>query len=99
MILFLRTALGTKHESRIWRAGLKPGAYTCFLWELPQEARVILEKDLNIVDAVLEHGQPIHAHAKGETADFFGVVIHETVDGGVDHARTEQFDPAGAFAF
>src|SRR6266851_2960086 len=65
------------------RAGLKPGLYNCFLRELAKEADVVLEKDLNVVDAVPDHGQAVDAHAKGEAADFFGVVIHETVDGGV----------------
>jgi hypothetical protein len=27
----------------------------CFSWELAEEAHVVLEKDLDIVDAVLEH--------------------------------------------
>src|SRR6266850_1943055 len=99
MILFLRTALGTKHESRIWRARLKPGAYMCFLWELPEEAHVVLEKDLNIIDAVLQHREAIDAYAEGEAADFFRVVIHEAVDGGIDHARPEKFNPGCAFAF
>src|SRR6267378_2893961 len=99
MILFLRTALGTKHESRIWRAGLKPGADTCFLWELPEEAHVVLEKNLNIVDAVLEHREAVDADAEGEAADFFRVVVHEAVDGGIDHAGSEELDPGGAFAF
>src|SRR5882672_2754539 len=99
MILFPRTALGTKHESRIWRAGLRPGAYTCFLWELPEEAHVVLEKDLNIVDAVFQHREAVDADAEGEAADLFRVVIHEAVDGGIDHARAEEFDPRGALAF
>src|SRR6267142_6986380 len=99
MILFPRTALGTKHESRIWRAGLRPGAYTCFLWELPEEAHVILEKHLNIVDAVLQHRESIDADAEGEAADFFRVVIHEAVDGGIDHARAKEFNPRSALAF
>src|SRR6266481_712693 len=98
MILFPRTALGTKHESRIWRAGLRPGAYTCFLWELPEEAHVVLEKDLNIVDAVLQHREAIDADAEGEAADFFRVVIHEAVDSGIDHARAEKFNPGCPFA-
>src|SRR5712664_562935 len=99
MILFPRTALGTKHESRIWRAGLRPGAYTCFLWELPEEAHVVLEKNLDIIDAVLQHREAIDAYAEGKAADFFRVVIHEAVDGGIDHARAEEFNPRGALAF
>src|SRR5258708_6825461 len=81
------------------QAGLKPGPYKCFLRELAKEADVVLEKDLDIVDAVLEHRQAVDADAEGETADFLGVVIHEAVDGGIDHAGAEKFNPCGAFAF
>src|SRR6266700_2903776 len=81
------------------QAGLKPGPYSCFLRELAKEADVVLEKDLDIVDAVLEHRQAVDADAEGEAADFPGVVIHEAVDGGIDHAGAEKLDPCGAFAF
>src|SRR5882762_10069212 len=80
------------------RAGLKPGLYKCFLRELAEEAHVVLEKDLNVVDAVLEHRQAVDANAEGEAADFLGIVVHEAVDGGIDHARAEELDPGGAFA-
>src|SRR5271168_573009 len=68
-------------------------------WELAQKAHVILEKDLDIVDSVLQHGQTVHAHSEREAVYFFGVVVDEAVDGGIDHTRAEEFDPAGAFAF
>src|SRR5690348_6459657 len=68
-------------------------------WELGEEADVVLEEDLEVVDAVLEHRQAVHAHAESEAADLFRVVIHKAVDGGIDHARAEKLDPAGAFAF
>jgi len=67
-------------------------------WELAKEAHIVLKKDLDVVDAVLEHGQAIHAHAEGEPADFLCIVVHEAIDGGIDHASAEEFDPAGAFA-
>src|SRR5260370_1900176 len=69
-----------------------------FSWELAKEAQVVLEKDLNIVDAIFQHGQAVYADAEGEAADFFRVVIHEAVDGRVDHARAEKLDPGRAFA-
>src|ERR1700731_473884 len=81
------------------RAGLKPGLYTRHLRELAQEADVVLEKDLNIVDAIFEHSGGVHARAEGEAAGFLGIVVHEAVDGGIDHACAEEFDPGGAFAF
>jgi len=49
--------------------------------------------------AVFEHGEAVDADAEGEAADFFGVVVHEAVDGGIDHAGSEELDPGGAFAF
>src|SRR5438876_205389 len=67
-------------------------------WELPQEADVVLEKDLDIVDAVFEHGQAVDADTEGESADSFGVIVHETVDGRIDHAGAEEFDPGCALA-
>src|SRR5437867_9678242 len=65
-------------------------------WELPQEADVVLEKDLDIVDAVFEHCQAVDADTEGESADSFGVIVHETVDGRIDHAGAEEFDPGCA---
>src|SRR6266851_3575325 len=81
------------------RAGLKPGLYNCFLRELAEEADIVLKKDLDIVDAVLEHRKAVDADAESEAADLLGVVVHEAVDGGIDHAGAEKLDPCGAFAF
>src|SRR5258707_15615912 len=67
------------------------------LRKLAKEAHIVLKKHLDVVDAVLEHGQAIHAHAEGEAADLFCIVIHEAIDCRIDHARAEEFDPAGAF--
>src|ERR1700675_1535894 len=67
-------------------------------WELAEEADVVLKENLDVIDLVFQHGQAIDAHAEGEAADFFGVVVDEAVDGGVDHAGAEEFDPTGAFA-
>src|SRR5207245_1241161 len=67
-------------------------------WELPQGADVVLEKDLDIVDAVLEHGETIDADAEGKATDFFRVIIHEAVDGGIDHAGAEEFNPGRTLA-
>src|SRR5438105_9268408 len=67
-------------------------------WELPQEADVVLEKDLDIVDAVLKHGETVDADPEGKATDFFRVVVDEAVDGGIDHAGAEEFNPSRAFA-
>src|SRR5208282_2519745 len=68
------------------------------LWELAQETHVVLKKHLNVVDSVFQHGEAVDADAEGKTADFFRIVIYETVDRGIDHARPKEFDPAGSFA-
>src|ERR1700682_1641387 len=70
-----------------------------FLWELTEEAHVVLEKDLNIVDAVLQHREAVDADAEGKATDFFRVVLHEAVDGGIDHACAKELDPRSALAF
>jgi hypothetical protein len=89
----------TKPELPILLAGLKPGPHKRFLWELAEETHVVLEKDLDIVDAVLQHGKAVDADAESEAADFFRVVVNEAVDGGIDHAGAKEFDPRRAFAF
>src|SRR6266849_460666 len=61
-------------------------------WKLTQETHVVLKKYLDVVNAVFQHGQAIDAHAEREAADFFRVVVHEAVDGGIHHARAEKLD-------
>src|SRR5260370_31140427 len=75
------------------------GLHKRFLRELTAEAHVVLKKNLNGVDAVLEHGEAVNADAEGEPTDFFGVVVQEAVDGGIDHAGAEELDPCRALAF
>src|SRR5690242_1691620 len=72
---------------------------SCGSRELLQEAHVVLEKDLEVIDAVLQHGEAVDAHAEGEAADLLRVVIDKAVDGRIDHAGAEELDPARAFAF
>src|SRR5579863_1778508 len=69
-----------------------------YLWKLAQKAHVVLEQHGQLTDAVLHHGKAVHAHAEGKSRKPFRIVIHEAVDGGVDHARAEQLDPARMFA-
>src|SRR5207248_1786650 len=60
---------------------------------------VVLKKDLDVINAVAQHGQAVNAHPEGEAADFFGVVVNEAIDRGIDHARAKKLDPARALAF
>src|SRR5579864_7094689 len=57
--------------------------------KLPQKPHVILEIELQIVDVVFQLRQPLDTQSERETRILLGVVIHETVDGGIDHARAE----------
>jgi len=43
-------------------------------WELPQEAHIVLKKDLDIVDAILEHGHASMPMPKAKPLTFFGGV-------------------------
>src|SRR5712692_4412511 len=63
------------------------------LRELAQEARVVLEKKLQVVDVVLQHRQPVHAHAERKSRHPLRIVLHKAVDRRVHHARAEQLDP------
>src|SRR5581483_8584565 len=71
---------------------------TSNLTELSQESQVVLKKQPNVVDAVLEHGDALHAHAEGEAGDLFRIVADESKNRRIDHAGAEDFEPAGGFA-
>src|SRR2546429_4574447 len=66
-------------------------------WELPQEADVVLEKDLDIVDAVFEHCQAVDADTEGESADSFGVIVHETVDGRIEDRKSTRLNSSHGY--
>src|SRR5450432_2046335 len=68
------------------------------LGKLFQETDIVLKKHLDVVDAVLEHGQAVDADAESKATDFLRIIVHKAIYGGIDHAGTEEFDPAGAFA-
>lgn len=59
------------------------------LRKLAQETYIVLEKYLNVVNAVFQHGQTIDADAEGEASYFFRIVIHEAVDCRINHAGAE----------
>src|SRR6266536_754710 len=52
----------------------------------------------NIFDAVLHHHQPLEAAAPGKTGVHSGVDAGHAEHIGVDHAHTEQLDPASVAA-
>src|SRR5260370_17082146 len=57
-----------------------------------------MEIKLQIVDIVLELRQAIDANAKGKAGKMIRVIIHETVDGRINHASAEQLDPTRLLA-
>ena len=61
--------------------------------KLVQETRVVLEEELDVVDAVLEHGEAVEAHAEGEAGDFAGVVADVVEDRRVNHASAAKLNP------
>lgn len=76
------------------------------LCELAEEAGVILDEETDVLDAILDHGEAVEAHAESVAGEFGGVesvVAAGFVDGGedgwVDHAAASDFDPFGSFAF
>ena len=61
------------------------------------------KKLADFADAVLHHGDALHAHAEGEAGDFFRVVGRllfrgEGEDRGIDHAATQQLNPSRLLA-
>jgi hypothetical protein len=75
----------------------------CDLPELLQKSHIPGVELADVSDTVLHHGNPLHAHAEGEAADFFRVIAglvpsRESEDRGIDHAAAQQLDPAGLLA-
>ena len=54
--------------------------------ELSQEPHVVPEKELYVVDPILQHRDPLDPETESEPGIDFGVIIHEPVNLGVDHA-------------
>src|SRR5262245_35441591 len=67
-------------------------------YKLSQEAEVVLEEEADVVDAVLQHGHALHAHAEGPPRDLFRVVADVAEDLGMDHARAEDLQPSRLLA-
>ena len=61
--------------------------------KLLQELQVVLEEQPQVVDAVFQHGDALHAHAESETRVFLRVNAAGDEDIGVAHATAEDFNP------
>src|SRR3954466_6832411 len=71
------------------------------LYKLLQKPDITLEKQLQIIEAVLQHGDPVHAHAEREAGNFLRVIavlLHEFKDIWIDHAAAENLDPSRLLA-
>src|SRR5690606_943889 len=82
-------------EGPAWRNVNLPRAAgrKCSRLELLQEAHVALKEQADILDAVLEKGDALDAHAEGEAPDLLGIVVHHPEDVGVDHAAPQDLEP------
>src|SRR5690606_19474315 len=87
-----------------WRPGQinvqkHPGAspvYRVRLRELLEEADVVLEEGAQVVDAVAQHREALHAQPEGEAGVAFRVDADRLQHVRVDHAAAQHFQPAGA---
>src|SRR5213594_293763 len=61
--------------------------------ELIQETQVVLEQQADIVDAELEHGDPIHPQSEGESRHDLRVVPRDPKNLGVDQTRPSHLQP------
>src|SRR6059036_1108931 len=66
--------------------------------ELGQEAQVVLVQQPDVVDAVLQHGDPLDAEAEGEAGVALGVVADLRENGRMDHPGAAQLDEPRALA-
>ena len=66
--------------------------------ELLQEAQVVLVEQPDVVDAVLQHRDALHADAEREPGDLLRVVADGFEHRRVDHAAAENLEPAGVLA-
>src|SRR3989449_985537 len=62
--------------------------------ELIEEAEVVLEEEADVVHAVLQHGDPLDAHAERPAGDLFGIVAHVLQHLGMHYPRAEDLQPA-----
>src|ERR1017187_1789176 len=75
----------------------RPTTNDC-LSKLLQEPHIALEEQLNIIHAILQNRNPLHAHAERESRNLRRVVIDEAVHIRIDHAAAQQLDPSAGLA-
>src|SRR5690606_30398065 len=68
------------------------------LAELRQEPQVVVEEQAQVIDAIAQHGQTLHAHAEGEALEFLGIDAGHAQHVRVHHAAAHDLQPAGLLA-
>lgn len=81
-----------------WNNELKPTIPKFALTELSQKSQVVLKKQPDIVDPILQHGDSLYTHAESESRDFLRIVADKTKHLGIDHTGAKNFQPARRFA-
>src|SRR5690606_10956005 len=64
--------------------------------ELPEEPQVVVKERAQVVHAVAQHRQPLHAHAEGEAGVALGVDADRAQHVRMDHAAAQHLEPARA---
>src|SRR5580698_6620694 len=65
--------------------------------KLLQKPHISLKKMLQIIHAVLQHGDAVGAHTEGESGNFLRIVstlFYELEHIRIDHATAQNFDPS-----
>src|SRR6476660_7071640 len=66
--------------------------------ELFQEPEIVLEEQPDVVDAIFQHGDPIHPEPEDEAGEGLGVVADGAQHIGVNHTGAAHFQPSGLLA-
>lgn len=62
--------------------------------ELPEKAEIAFIEILNVIDGIFQHGETLNSQAERKAGIAFRVVVHIMEHGRVDHAATEDLNPA-----
>src|SRR3984885_12805282 len=68
------------------------------LCKLFQKSDVARKEQLNIIHAILQNRDPLHAHAECKSRNLRRIVIHKPIHIRIDHAAAQQFNPPAGFA-
>ena len=66
--------------------------------ELGEKAQVVFVVEADVVDAVFQHGNALHAHAKGKAGIDIRIITHLGEHRRVDQPGTQDLQPARLFA-